>query len=182
MKGNQLRRATSLTPETADDQPTYRSLSFNTAYGKLQSISRKLKNKFKSTKDDFPKLHRSGIYRLSCQPGCGATYIGQSRRRIETRRKEHFANFRKSEVGKSAFADHLINEGHFVNSECQKLVKEVNRSEYLDIHASIEIAIERRNNQKILNSDRGPIETIYSRLFSWHSHHSSLENEDLIPS
>lgn len=102
---------------------------------------------------------------LNCQQNCGATYIGQSRRRIEVRKKEHLANYRKGEFGKSSFADHLMERGHWVDSSCQELVMGVHRADQLNIHEWMAIALEkRRNTIEVLNSDHGPVDTIFTRL------------------
>ena len=81
------------------------------------------------------------------------------------RQKEHFSYARRGETGKSAFSDHLIEHGHFVDSNCLSLVKEVRRSDMLDIHECLAIEREKRRNPlNIINADSGPIDTVYKRL------------------
>ena len=66
----------------------------------------------KSSKDVLPKLKRSGVYRVKCQDNCPAAYIGQSKRAIGVRMKEHLRCTRNNEPEKSTVADHLLAELH----------------------------------------------------------------------
>jgi hypothetical protein len=62
-------------------------------------------------KDD-PGLKIPGVYGIPCE--CGKTYIGQTNRTIETRRKEHMRHLRLGQPDKSAVRQHALETGHRV--------------------------------------------------------------------
>ena len=95
---------------------------------------------------------------------CNALYVGQTRRRISTRFKEHIAHFRRGEDGKSEIADHCLTELHCPDSSKLKLLRQINQPEKLNVLESIEIR-KRRNESGLLNADGGPVNTILARLF-----------------
>lgn len=56
-------------------------------------------------------LSRAGVvYRIPCS--CGKEYIGETKRALETRLKEHQGATRRVEVEKSAIAEHALAEQH----------------------------------------------------------------------
>jgi hypothetical protein len=63
-------------------------------------------------KDD-PGLQVPGVYCNPCE--CGKSYVGQTNRTIEARRKEHMRHFRLGQPEKSAVAQHAIDTGLFQN-------------------------------------------------------------------
>ena len=96
----------------------------------LPSISNKIKNlipknKYKvsfytptnlakallNCKTPLPPHLKSGVYQLLCQD-CNTNYIGKTGRNFNTRIKEHCTHWIKKSLGKSNFADHLINNNH----------------------------------------------------------------------
>ncbi|XP_053691137.1 uncharacterized protein LOC128739666 [Sabethes cyaneus] len=83
------------------------------------SRNNQLKNKLGSTKDPIEEQRKSGVYEISC-PQCEKVYIGQTRRNLETRTKEHLAEVTKAsrdaEKGlthhfRSKVAEH-VNDNH----------------------------------------------------------------------
>ena len=58
-----------------------------------------------NTKDTDPPNKKSGIYKVNCKDCCKC-YIGQTRRNIETRMKEHCRNIKCSQIDKYAVAAH----------------------------------------------------------------------------
>ena len=56
---------------------------------------------------------------------CEKVYIGQTKRNLETRTKEHFRNLRLNHLEKSAIASHVWNTGHEINKSAT-LLKSVN--------------------------------------------------------
>ena len=56
---------------------------------------KKLKSLLGSTKDPVNSLGKSRIYEIKCQQ-CDMTYIGQTKRTLETRFKEHVAEITKA--------------------------------------------------------------------------------------
>ncbi|XP_062518280.1 uncharacterized protein LOC134193468 [Corticium candelabrum] len=66
---------------------------------------RNLRNMLCKVKHPIPKEHQSHlIYQIPC--ACGKTYIGETKRRLATRLKEHKELCRKMENEKSAVAEH----------------------------------------------------------------------------
>ena len=53
-------------------------------------------------------------------------YIGQTKKNVETRTKEHFRNLRLNHTDKSAIASHFGNTGHEINNSAN-ISKSVNR-------------------------------------------------------
>jgi hypothetical protein len=94
-------------------------------------------------KDKVNRNEKSGIYEINCKD-CNKKYIGQTKRPIITRFKEHVAH-RKFVIFES---DHRIDETNL------KLVRSVNNCEFLNIFESIEIF---KNKDRVLNADGGPI-------------------------
>ena len=62
-------------------------------------------------KDKVEDKERSGIYSLNCKD-CKKQYIGQTRRKMKIKIKEHHRNIKNKEVEKSAVAYHALNSGH----------------------------------------------------------------------
>ncbi|KAL1448333.1 hypothetical protein WDU94_003599 [Cyamophila willieti] len=92
-------------------------------------------------KDKIEDEQCSGVYKLTCE--CGCEYIGMTRRSIKTRTEEHLAAARNSTVGKSNYADHIINECHdYKKTKVDLLYKgskfrEVMSYEQIYIHQSV---------------------------------------------
>lgn len=51
------------------------------------------------------------VYKISCQD-CEATYIGQTKRRLQTRVNEYLSNINKKTGSPSIISDHRINHRH----------------------------------------------------------------------
>ena len=90
-----------------------------------------------------------------CLPCCSQRfYIGQSRRQIAIRYKEHLADFFNDRIGKSSVADHLIGTGHDYFNTSQSLAKPVSEPKLLDAWESLIISL---NKNKTMNGDQGRI-------------------------
>ena len=57
-------------------------------------------------------LRTPGVYSIPCE--CGRVYIGQRRRSIQLRLKEHNRHIRLAKPDKSAVAEHSINHEHII--------------------------------------------------------------------
>jgi hypothetical protein len=99
--------------------------------GKLSDILGSTKDK---TTDEGKK---SGIYLLECED-CDAKYVGQTKRRIETRRREHLADCSKPLNPESAMAFHCITQSHQMKEEI-KLLKEINEPFKLSVWESLKL-------------------------------------------
>lgn len=117
----------------------------------------KLKNILNSGKRKMSENESSGIYGISCM-GCDKQYIGQTKRRIETREKEHTAAMRSRQKEKSSVARHCLEEGH-VKGEIQ-LIKRINEQVKLDAYESMYIA----RTDDLMNTGEPPI---VSKLFKY---------------
>ena len=93
---------------------------------------------------------KSGIYNIQCD-GCSGNYVGQTKRRIETRIKEHERALKNKQVEKSAIAAHCIEEGHSLKA--YKLLKEVRNNYQLDAWESLYI----EKGQDLVNTGEQPI-------------------------
>lgn len=72
------------------------------------SPHRKVAQFLRSPKDSFP-LEKPGVYKIDCS--CGSTYIGQTKRTVACRVKEHIRAVKNNEPEKSAIAKHLLEAG-----------------------------------------------------------------------
>ena len=65
-------------------------------------------------KDPIPIEQKSGVaYEVPCS--CGKVYIGETKRTLETRMKEHRAAARLGQLEKSAVAEHAWQDGHTID-------------------------------------------------------------------
>lgn len=112
-----------------------------------------LKSLLGSAKDKIEVDQKSGIYEITCKD-CNQKYVGQTRRSISTRYKEHIAHFRYNRPEKSSVARHIFDTGHGMPTDSLRLVKTVHNFRELDSYESIYI---HRNRCKLMNSDYGPI-------------------------
>ncbi|XP_045454289.1 uncharacterized protein LOC123663666 [Melitaea cinxia] len=78
--------------------------SIKTIFTPLKRVSQCLR----SPKDSFP-LEKPGVYKIDCS--CGSSYIGQTKRTIACRIKEHIKAVKNNDTQKSAIAEHLIHSG-----------------------------------------------------------------------
>ena len=87
------------------------------------------------------------------------TYIGQTKRRIEARDKEHAWACKARRVDKSAVADHCVENQHHKGT-CH-LLKAVNKPILLDGYESLYIA----RGKNLMNTGEPPIKSV---LFESH--------------
>ncbi|KAJ8943152.1 hypothetical protein NQ318_022893, partial [Aromia moschata] len=110
-------------------------------------------------KDKINNNEKSGIYEISCKD-CNQKYIGQTKRSILTRFKEHMAHLKYGRTEKSCVAQHAFDNKHRIDINNLKLIRNVTNSRQLDAFKSLEII--KCNNST--NKYNGPIPT--SPLFS----------------
>ena len=73
-------------------------------------------------KDKIP-LSNPGVYKIPCS--CGAVYVGQTKRKISTRIKEHIRNVTNQDCEKSAVAEHSYTNNHTILfQETKQLARE----------------------------------------------------------
>ncbi|KAJ8976203.1 hypothetical protein NQ317_008281 [Molorchus minor] len=81
---------------------------------------------------------RSGIYEISCKD-CNLKYVGQTRRSILTRFKEHMAHLKYGRTDKSSVAQHAFDNNHRIDINNLKLIRNVTNNRQLDAFESLEI-------------------------------------------
>lgn len=137
--------------------------SFNrVGFAIAHTNTNKLRTSFGSTKDKKPTERKCGIYEITC-PICQRKYIGQTKRAVLCRIKEHKQYINKKSMHTSIAAhvyDSNNDEPHLFDPiENYKLIKNVNQPCKLDAYESLYISI----NDKLLNIDECPIQ---SNLFA----------------
>ena len=78
-------------------------------YKLVYSANNKIQQLLGNPKDKTSPLERSGIYEISCKD-CNQKYVGQTRRSILTRFKEHLAQIRYGRPDKSCVAEHIVDK------------------------------------------------------------------------
>jgi PHD/YefM family antitoxin component YafN of YafNO toxin-antitoxin module len=174
-----FRQITTLQPLEKDAQKFASIPYFPTITNKLATIfakhgvrlahtnEGKLKNQLGSPKDPTPTLEKSGIYELTCKT-CGAVYIGQTRRTVIKRYKEHLTCIRKNPE-RSSVATHIVDNmeknkpDHVIPPENVRLLKEVRQRGKLDVYESLYIHKHKNKGTTLMNADDGNVE---SCLFS----------------
>ena len=81
-----------------------------------------------NTKDKIPVENKSGVYQIDCND-CDKIYIGQTKRNLKTRIKEHFRNIKYKHLEKSAVTTHHLINGHELNPVPKLLRNLTGRSE-----------------------------------------------------
>jgi hypothetical protein len=92
---------------------------------------------------------QTGIYNLTCQ-SCYKVYVGRTGRNITTRFKEHIRKIR-SNKDESAFARHILNQGHQYGpmEQIMKLVEHARKGSIMDIKEDYYIYKFRKRNKLI---------------------------------
>jgi predicted GIY-YIG superfamily endonuclease len=116
-----------------------------------------LKSLLGGIKRKTPDDECSGIYEIPCQD-CEKVYIGQTRRRFETRESEHKEAIRQRMLQRSAVALHCHENRHRKGKG--KIIKRISNPNLLDPWESLYI----HNNNNLMNTGEPPI---FSSLFGY---------------
>lgn len=81
-----------------------KKFSIKSIYTPLTKVAKRLR----TPKDVIP-LQVPGVYKIDCS--CGRSYIGQTKRTVAERVKEHIAAVKNRQVNKSAIAEHIVDSG-----------------------------------------------------------------------
>ena len=80
----------------------------------------------------------AGVYKLDCD--CGLSYIGQTKRSIGTRLKEHIADVKHRRANKSAVCEHSLDQpNHFIRFDRPQILARENRYVPRMLREAIEI-------------------------------------------
>ncbi|KAI4469133.1 giy-yig endonuclease superfamily [Holotrichia oblita] len=93
----------------------------------VYSSGTSLRSLIGNPKDKIQPLEKSGIYEINCKD-CNQKYIGQTRRAVSTRFKEHMANLRFNRIEKSSVAQHIFETDHNIDHTNVKLIRQINNS------------------------------------------------------
>jgi hypothetical protein len=127
----------------------------------FSSRNNQLKSLLGSTKDPVKCLNKAGVYKISCKQ-CNKVYIGQTKRTLETRFKEHTAEVKKAakqeERGlqydfKSMVAEHIHRENHQLTLDDIDILRSISAPWKLDVAESLEI--NKHHPSSLLNRDSG---------------------------
>lgn len=123
-------------------------------YKIVYSSNNRIHNLLGNPKDKVETLEKSGIYEIKCSH-CNRKYVGQTKRSIQIRFKEHLAHFRCNRFEKSSVAEHILETGHSIKIDDLKLLQAVSSPRELNAYESIHIF--KNEDYNPLNSDKGPI-------------------------
>jgi hypothetical protein len=118
-----------------------------------------LRNVLGSVKKKKNFKEKSGIYRVFCGD-CEKEYIGQTKRRLETREKEHDRAIKNKQIGINSVARHCCGTGHEKGGI--ELIKQVDNHWDLDSYESLFITV----GENLMNEGGAPIT---SKLFKYAS-------------
>ena len=103
-------------------------------------------------KDQDPLEKKSNIvYQVPCS--CGRVYIGETKRALETRMKEHKAATRRGELEKSAITEHAWNYHHQVEWDEIKVLDEAANNTTLLIKEALHTRL--TDTETLINRDEG---------------------------
>lgn len=153
-------------------------LVFSSRNSQLESI-------LGSTKDPIPTLGKPGIYEVSCGH-CDMSYIGQTKRLLQTRLDEHIHTYvkiameekRKGFVPhfKSAVTEHIIEEKHNITTSDAVILRHITNPSKLAVAESLEIF--KAGNKRLLNKDSGNGSTWLFKLLPIQA---QKKNEEVVP-
>ena len=130
-------------------KPIYQKMNIELVHRNCNSVRQLLG----SLKDPIPEVHKSGIYKVTCQEGCPFIYIGRSVRRILVRFGNHMDGWINNEPSESAIASHLINENHETDGENLSLVRQYNDARKID--AMEAVYINKYKHYQLMNKNHG---------------------------
>ena len=119
------------------------------------SSGRNLKDILCNHKTPLPRNSHPGVYRLRC--GCGATYIGETKKKITTRVKEHEKYVFKGQWKQSAAADHASTCSEEFQWDTAETICTISNWKHRKVREALEIRRHQRSNMNIVNKDQGTL-------------------------
>jgi len=86
---------------------------FNTRVS-FSRLRQDLYSKLYNHKSKIPEDLKNGVYRIDCT-GCSKCYIGETKRYLKVRKKEHELAVKNKKTEISPIAEHCINENHSID-------------------------------------------------------------------
>jgi endonuclease I len=132
---------------------------------KINSNKFKIKNHLETTKNKKDTKSKSGIYKITGGTRrCGFKYIGQSRRAIQTRFREHHRAFKNNHSHQCAVAEHILMKDrkkrgykHKFDIHNLELIRQVNKHRKLEFYESYQI--HREDADHLMNLDQGSLKS-----------------------
>lgn len=121
----------------------------------VQSSSLTLKNILCNYKDKIPEFEKAGIYEEACQ-NCDTIYIGQTKRKLIDRHKEHKRHTLNKQINSSAVAQHMIENNHKIDDNKFNKIRTINKNYLLDSYESFYITT---SDKKLMNREEPPIQS-----------------------
>lgn len=138
-----------------------RKYDIRTAFSTVSTLRQQLTK----VKDVDPLLSRAGVvYSIPCSD-CEQYYIGETKRALGTRLKEHQANTRRGETEKSAIAEHAWKKDHRPAWDETSILAQARNENTLRIKEAF--CIMTAEQEKILNRDRGTAISDSWKPFLW---------------
>ncbi|XP_055527924.1 uncharacterized protein LOC129720461 [Wyeomyia smithii] len=135
---------------------TLRRYGINIAHKSVNTLRELLVN----LKDKVPQDEQAGIYKIPCKD-CDAVYIGQTRRKVKVRLKEHRRAVEMNKTSESSVATHTVSNQHEIDWDKAGLIKSINKTGLLNAWESMYIATAK---QPLMNDDDAPINSILFNL------------------
>ncbi|EZA51854.1 hypothetical protein X777_09608, partial [Ooceraea biroi] len=132
--------------------------NFNLGYKCTNTLERFVN----SRKDPLEKFsHCNVVYRIACND-CDASYVGQTKRKLNTRVKEHRRDINKKSGSPSVISAHKLESGHDFNWNDVKILDEERSynkrlvSEMINIKRQLN-PLNSQNDTELLSNDYLPI-------------------------
>lgn len=130
----------------------------------LYTVPRKLDCLISKGKDQLPANKRTNvIYKLTCND-CSACYIGQTKRYLETRIKEHFKDIKKHESNYSVVSNHRASYNHDFNWSAVFILH--NESNFKKREIGEMIYIKKHKDSINLQKDTDNLNSIYDSILN----------------
>lgn len=125
----------------------------------------KLINIIGGSKDKVEEHEQSGIYSIKCNC-CEMVYVGQTRRALIKRFKEHRCHTRKNEPDFSSVAKHMLDNDHNFDLSSLKLIQRVDN--FYELNATESFYINKfKNSNNLMNENDGPIKnSIFAKYYA----------------
>jgi len=128
----------------------------------VYKLTKKLNTLIRLDKDKLPNNERTNVvYKLNCN-NCNATYIGQTKRHLHTRVKEHINNIKLHATNYSVISKHKIETGHDFDWKNPKILhneKNVRKREIAEM-----MFIKKFDNTINLQKDTDSLNSTYDKI------------------